>query len=176
MKRFLVIAATVLLVASACQRQATQPLVVPVPPPVATPTAADTATKLAIPAAGAPTTKEAWIALGNDQMDAQRYAEAIIAYQKALELDPNNVDVRVDMGTCYRGVGQSEKALEEYRKGIAINPRHPNAWRNSGVVLSSDLHRNAEAIAAFQKYLEVFPGSPDAAVILGQISTLKAAK
>jgi tetratricopeptide (TPR) repeat protein len=120
-----------------------------------------------------PKNAEAWIALGNAQMDAQLYAEAIIAYQKALELDPKNTNVRVDMGTCYRGVGQPERALEEYQKAIKINPRHPNAYMNSGVVLSYDLHRPKEAIKAFEKYLEVFPTSPNADAIRQEIQKLK---
>lgn len=118
----------------------------------------------------------AWIALGNAQMDAQRFAEAIIAYQRALELDPKNVDVRVDMGTCYRGVSQPEKALEEYRKALKIKPSHPNAHRNSGVVLAYDLNRKAEGIKAFEKYLEVFPGAVDAVQIRQTIEELKGIK
>jgi tetratricopeptide (TPR) repeat protein len=123
-----------------------------------------------------PNNKDAWITLGNAQMDSQRYAEAIISYQRALDLDPKNVDVRVDMGTCYRGVGQPERALEEYKRALKFNPRHANAYRNTGVVLANDLHRNAEAAKAFEKYLEIYPGAPDAAQIQVQIQSLKAAK
>ena len=49
-----------------------------------------------------PKNLQAWIKLGNKSMDAQRFHEAIEAYSKALEIDPKNVNVRVDMGTCYR--------------------------------------------------------------------------
>ena len=133
----------------------------PLPAPMAVPAATDVA---------------GWIRLGNGQMDAQRYAEAIIAYQKALDLDPKNVDVRVDMGTCYRGVGQPERAITEYAKALVMNPRHANANRNMGVVLAYDLGRPAEAALAFQKYLEVYPGAPDKADILSQIATLRAKK
>jgi tetratricopeptide (TPR) repeat protein len=115
----------------------------------------------------------AWIALGNAQMDAQRFAEAISSYQRALNLDPKNVDVRVDMGTCYRGVGQPEKALEEYKKASTINPRHPMAQMNAGVVYAYDLGRKAEAIKSFEKYLELAPNAPNAADIRGEIQKLK---
>jgi tetratricopeptide (TPR) repeat protein len=117
----------------------------------------------------------AWITLGNAQMDAQRYADAIIAYQRALELDPNNVDVRVDLGTCYRGVGQSERAIEEYQKAIKINPRHPNAYLNSGVVYAYDLRRPKDALRSFERYLEVFPQAPNAEAVREEIRKLKAA-
>lgn len=123
-----------------------------------------------------PRNAEAWTALGNAQMDAQRFAEAIISYQRSLELDPKNVNVRVDMGTCYRGVGQPEKAVEEYRKAMKIDPRHINARLNAGVVLAFDLGRRAEAVKEFEKYLELAPNAPNAADIRQEIQKLKAAK
>jgi cytochrome c-type biogenesis protein CcmH/NrfG len=115
----------------------------------------------------------AWIALGNAQMDAQRFAEAIISYQRALDLDPKNVDVRVDMGTCYRGVGQPDKAIAEYKKASTYDPRHPMAHMNSGVVYAFDLGKKAEAIKSFEKYLELAPNAPNAADIRQQIQQLK---
>ena len=115
----------------------------------------------------------AWIALGNAQMDAQRFAEAIISYQRALDLDPKNVDVRVDMGTCYRGVGQPERAIEEYKKGMKYNPRHAMAYLNSGIVYANDLKKNAEALKSFEKYLELAPNAPNAADIRQEIQRLK---
>jgi len=116
---------------------------------------------------------DAWIALGNAQMDAQRFAEAIISYQRALDLDPKNVNVRVDMGTCYRGVGQPERAIEEYKKGSKYDPKHAMAHLNSGIVYAYDLNKKAEAIKSFEKYLELAPNSPNAADIRQQIQILK---
>ena len=154
------------------QGQGGQPVVVP-PVAVKNP---DEVRQLEALARANPNNKDAWITLGNAQMDSQRYAEAIISYQRALDLDPKNVDVRVDMGTCYRGVGQPEKALEEYKRALKLSPRHANAYRNTAVVLANDLHRNAEAAKAFEKYLEVYPGAPDAAQIQMEIQNLKTAK
>ena len=123
-----------------------------------------------------PRNADAWTALGNAQMDAQRFAEAIISDQRSLELDPKNVNVRVDMGTCYRGVGQPEKAIEEYRKSMKIDPRHPMARMNAGVVLAYDLGRSAEAVKEFEKYLELAPNAPNAADIRQEIQKYKALK
>ena len=120
-----------------------------------------------------PKNANAWTALGNALMDAQRFAEAIIAYQRSLDIDPKNVDVRVDMGTCYRGVGQPQRAIEEYQKGMGYNPRHPMAYMNSGVVYAYDLGKKAEAAKAFEKYLELAPNAPNAADIRQEIQKLK---
>jgi len=120
----------------------------------------------------APKSKDAWINLGNVLMDAQRFSEAIDAYEHALTLDPKNVSVRVDLGTCYRGIGKFDKAVEEYRKALKIDSNFPNAHRNLGVVLSNDLHENKQAVQEFQKYIELQPNAPDAAAIKNMIQQL----
>jgi tetratricopeptide (TPR) repeat protein len=155
------------------QGQAGQNQVVVPPPMVKSPQEIQ---QLELLAKANPKNADAWTALGNAQMDAQRFAEAIISYQRSLEIDPKNVNVRVDMGTCYRGVGQPEKAVEEYRKGQKIDPRHAMARMNAGVVLAFDLRRNAEAIKEFEKYLELAPNAPNAADIRQEIQRLKTAK
>ena len=185
MKKPFVAIVAIAFLASACQKQ-NQTLVTPAasspttsaPSGGTAPNPADLSQALAMPAPpdSAPTTKEGWISLGNQQMDAGNYNDAIFAYQRALELDPSNVDVRVDMGTCYRDLGQPQQAIDIYKKALEINPRHPNAWRNSGVVYYYDLHKNAEALAALRKYLEIWPTAPDAAQILQTIATIAAKK
>ena len=119
-----------------------------------------------------PKNAAAWTAWGNALMDAQRFSEAIIAYQRSLELEPNNADVRVDMGTCYHAVGQSDKALEEFGKAIKTSPSHPNAYRNAGVV-NATLGRRAEALKFFEKYLQIVPSGPEAEQIRREVQNLK---
>lgn len=98
-----------------------------------------------------------WINLGNIYFDSYRPEKAIEAYEHALKLAPANADVLTDLGIMYRETGQFDKALESFRKAIAINPRHENAMYNEGVVLSSDLKKPAEAMAAWQRLLEINP-------------------
>ncbi len=117
-----------------------------------------------------------WIRLGNTLMDNRRFAEAVDAYQKALAIDPKNVDVRVDMGTCYRNIGKPDTAVTEYKKALEIDPRHINAHKNLGVVLADDLHDRAGAVKEFEKVLEIAPNEPDAMQIRQMIQQLKEAK
>lgn len=109
-----------------------------------------------------PKNAQAWINLGNTLMDAQRFGDAVDAYEKALALDPKNVPVLVDLGTCYRGIGRSDKAVEHYRKALRVDPSFPNGHRNLGVVLGFDMNKRAEAIQEFKRYLELVPNGPDA--------------
>ena len=106
-------------------------------------------------------------------MDSHRYQEAINAYQKALELDQDKVDVRVDMGTCFKNIGQFNRAVEEYRKALTIDPRHVNAHRNLGVVLGFDLGDKKEAIKELEESLRLSSYGPGADNARKMIEELK---
>ncbi len=164
---------SIAMLAGCPSEQPRQRQTAPPPLPLITP---DQISNLENTAKMSPKNPAGWIALGNALMDSRQFPAAIDAYQKALALDPDNVNVRVDMGTCYRGAGKPEKAIEEYRKAIKIDPRHLNAHRNSGVVLAFDLKKPQDAAKAFEKYLELAPNASDAADIRQTISDLRSGK
>lgn len=108
-------------------------------------------------AAANPDSVPDWINLGNIYFDAFMPDKAIPAYEHALRLAPKNADVLTDLGIMYRETGQFEKAVEYFRRAIAISPRHENAMYNEGVVLSVDLKKKDEAIAAWKRLLDINP-------------------
>lgn len=121
-----------------------------------------------------PGNAEAWIKLGNDLMDGARFDEAIGSYQRALALDPRDVNVRVDMGICYRRTDRSGTAVEEFKKAIAIDPNHVNAHKNLAIVLAYDMKDYKGAIKEFEKALALDPNAADAGRIRMEIDKLKA--
>ncbi len=177
MKKILSIVALLFVVtAFGCQQQKEQKQQMS-PPPMAAPGPSPIEIEqLKAATKNSPKTAQTWISLGDALMDSGRYGEAIDAYQKGLELDPKNVNARVDMGTCYRGVKQFDKAAEEYRKAIKINPNFPTSHRNLAVVLGTDLHRNQDAVKEIQKYLELAPNAPDAADMRQMMQQLSSKK
>jgi len=128
-----------------------------------------------------------WIALGNALYDMNQCARrmgpqqqsgclsAANAYQKALELDPNNVNALVDMGTALWAGGQLEKALTEHRKAIKLDPNQPHAHMNAGITLS-DLGRTKEAIKEFEEYLRLSPNAQNAADVRKMVDNMKAGR
>ena len=114
-----------------------------------------------------------WIQLGNYTMDAGLFKDAITAYEKALSLDPNNTDVRVDSGTSYKEIGNPKKAIEEYNKALKIKPDHAKVLKNSAVVYSYDLNDSKSAINMLEKYLKYYPHAPDKIQILSWLEDLK---
>ncbi len=119
-----------------------------------------------------PLTGEAWVKLGHWHMDAKRFAEAIIAYHKALAINPNDADVLTDLGTCMKEIGEPKQAIEQYRMAIKINPNHPMAHRNMGIVLATDLKDNKNAIKELEKYLNLDPNAADAESVRRYIKDL----
>jgi Flp pilus assembly protein TadD len=110
---------------------------------------------------GAHAANQDWINRGNQMMDSGRFGDAVKAYEKALTQDPKNVNVLVDLGTCYRELGKFKKAVEQFRTAIKIDPSNPNGHRNLGVVLIYNLHENAEGAKELKRYLELVPNGPD---------------
>lgn len=62
--------------------------------------------------------------LGIVYAQAQRYDEAIEAYQQSLELDPKNADAHYNLGLLYERVkSQSERAAWHYRRYLELKPQ-----------------------------------------------------
>ena len=102
-----------------------------------------------------------WIHLGNLYFDAHNAAEAITAYEKALQLKPGNGDVMTDLGTMYRLANQPQRALDLYDQVLAADPSHQNARFNKGVTLAIDLARPADGVAAWR---DLLARNPDAVI------------
>jgi tetratricopeptide (TPR) repeat protein len=75
---------------------------------------------------------ELTVALGNvlfdmgQSSDPASFVEARKYYQRALEMKADDVSVRTDLGLTYYFAQPSDprRAIAEYRKSLAINPRH----------------------------------------------------
>ncbi len=91
-----------------------------------------------------PKDHEALVALGNVLFDIgqkssepARFSEARVYYEKALALKSNDANTRTDLGLTYY-FGQPadpQHAIAEYRRSLAINPRHEPALQNLAAAL-----------------------------------------
>ncbi|QGG48934.1 tetratricopeptide repeat protein [Heliorestis convoluta] len=90
-----------------------------------------------------------WVALGNYRYDMGRflslngnleegedfYRQAVEAYSKALEMDPDDTNVRVDMATAAFYSGISDLAEENFQIAMEKDPQHVIAPLNYGIFL-----------------------------------------
>jgi tetratricopeptide (TPR) repeat protein len=112
--------------------------------------------------------------LGNDYFDTNQPQPAIAAYQKALELDPNNPNILTDQGLMYRQIGWFDKAQANFEKAQKIDPKHEQSLLNLGILYAENLKQPAKAIQAWNRYLELFPTSPNAQRVKATLDELKA--
>ena len=115
-----------------------------------------------------------WAMLGNLYFDTDQPRQAIKAYENSLRLEPGNADVLTDLGIMYRETGDFAAAVESFRKAVQAEPRHENALFNEGVVLYYDLQRREEALAAWQRLLQLNPQArtPDGKAVAEMLTSL----
>jgi Flp pilus assembly protein TadD len=88
---------------------------------------------------------------------ASRYDEAIAAFKKATELQPDNFIAFQQLGTAYHAVGQTELALENYQRATEIRPS-PFALSNMGT-LHHSRGEFAKAVEAYRQAIALRPNS-----------------
>ena len=113
--------------------------------------------------------------LAQSGADRPIWLAATSYYARALEVKSGDPAVTVDMAISYFNAGQTPKAIEAAESVMKTSPDFAPAYFNGGVFYGS-AGRNAEAVAAFEKYLQLDPqgasGKPD--VAREQIASLKA--
>lgn len=115
---------------------------------------------------------EAYIQLGNISYDTGKAQAAVEYYQKALELNPKMSDVRTDMATMYRKLGQFDNAIAELRRVNESDFNHYIAHLNLGIILRDDKKDLPGAKAAWGNFLKVMPGGPQAEQVKQMIAEL----
>lgn len=87
---------------------------------------------------------------------AGKIHEAIVEEEKALEVDPKQVQVHINLIALYGQTAQFEKAEEHYRAAVNLNPHQAEAHYNYGVLLVKQ-GKSAEAEGAFREVVRVNP-------------------
>jgi adenylate cyclase len=78
-------------------------------------------------------------AIGYDSLDARGYGElgfaqlykkhhdeSLTAYERAIELNPNDADILAEMGDALSYAGQSEQAIDLLSRAMRLNPYYPD--------------------------------------------------
>ncbi len=84
-----------------------------------------------------------------------RHEEAISCYDKALEIDPQDVNTWSNKGTALGALGNYEEAIACFDKALEIAPDSSVAWVNKGQVLKM-LSRYESATVCFDKALRCY--------------------
>ena len=76
---------------------------------------------------------------------------AISAYQRALELNPNDADVLNDFGQCLSFAGRATEGVEVVHKAMRLNPHYPDYWVMQLGPIYFDARRYEDAISTLEK-------------------------
>jgi tetratricopeptide (TPR) repeat protein len=93
---------------------------------------------------------------GVDLEKAGRVADAIAEHEKAVELDPEIVQARINLVILYGRLGNFEKAFEHYQAALKTGAPHAELHYNFGV-LAVEKGKIQEAKSAFAKAIELNP-------------------
>lgn len=116
-----------------------------------------------------PKSLEANAGLGRIYFQTKDFKSAAAYFQKAVDIDESNADVRSDLGLTYylREPPDVERAIEEYRKAIEINPAHEGSLQNLCVALN-DMGKREELSKTVEMLRKVNPNNPVIAKFSGK--------
>jgi tetratricopeptide (TPR) repeat protein len=107
-----------------------------------------------------PDSYDALVALGNSNFDASRFEIAEKWYTAALVKNPKDINVRTDLGLTFlfREQQDVDRAIQEFRRSLELNPRHEQTLQNMVVALVKKGDFGA-AETTLSKLREVNPGN-----------------
>jgi cytochrome c-type biogenesis protein CcmH/NrfG len=115
------------------------------------------------------------VQLGNMHFDAERYPEAARWYEEALKLAPKDANVSTDLGVSYYYMNQADRALEQFKYSLSVDPTHTKTLLNQGIVQAFGKQDLKAAGASWQKVIELAPNSQEAAAAKKALDGLKSA-
>ncbi|MDR2785909.1 MAG: tetratricopeptide repeat protein [Treponema sp.] len=86
------------------------------------------------------------------------FAEAVRAYESAVQINPGVESVWYNLGAAYGRLGRQDNALSAYRRAVEVKPDYAAAHRQLGYILSAKGDR-AGAIEAYKRCLLYDPGN-----------------
>ena len=97
-----------------------------------------------------------WYQLGRDYQEKENYSEAVINYEKALAIDPENAEIYNAMGVVYSILGEDELAIQLINEAIRYEPMASHLHNNLGFAYLR-WGRTSEAAGAFHRALKLDP-------------------
>ena len=98
-----------------------------------------------------------WARLGETLLERHQMVDAVVALQRAVELDPTALNF-ANLGSALAGVDRLDESLGALQQAVALAPHWSEAHRGVGAALYS-MGRVDEAIAAFERALAEDPAN-----------------
>ncbi len=99
---------------------------------------------------------EDWFNKGKALYAQAKYGEAVTAFDKAIEIDPQHYGAWAKKADCLTAVGRDEEAIEAAERAIEIDPQDTGPWAYKACALRH-LGRYEEALSAIDRAVEIDP-------------------
>lgn len=90
-------------------------------------------------------------------IDNGKYDEALALIVKGMKKFPNDTKLSELQGAAYHKSGRTSEFVASLKEQLAKNPNDKINWFNLGVLLSSDEATKSEALAAYEKVMQLDP-------------------
>jgi cytochrome c-type biogenesis protein CcmH/NrfG len=114
--------------------------------------------------------------LGMLYKSAHQFKDAEDYFQKSLQADPKNPNVRTDLATCLYLTGDTDGAIAELQKTLTYDPKHAGALMNLGIIEYKSKNDTKAAVAAWEKLLKLHPDFEQKELVQHMIDQAKHAK
>src|SRR6202158_3144771 len=115
-----------------------------------------------------PSLKDGWYDLGLAYAGANRHADAIGAFRKQIELEPNHKHANGDLAMELQQTGKTDEAITAYRKQLETAPYEKATHKSLGLLLAQ-LGRDADARTELEAAAAIPPDDPETKMALAQV-------
>jgi tetratricopeptide (TPR) repeat protein len=113
------------------------------------------------------------VELANIDFDQKQYDDAISLYKKALEIRPDALNVRTDMGTAMFYLNRYDDAIATFKQTLVSSPNDAQTLFNLGVAMLHGKNDPQGALQYWDKLVETNPNHPQAQFVKEQIKKLR---
>src|ERR1700675_4353183 len=112
--------------------------------------------------------RDGWYDLGLAYAGANRHADAIGAFRKQIELDPNHKHANGDLAMELQQTGKTDEAVAAYRKQLETAPYEKATHKNLGLLVAP-VGRGAEARTELEAAAAIPPDDPETKLARAQV-------
>lgn len=112
-----------------------------------------------------------WIRLGNVFDKQDRNKEAVDAYRKAIEIDPDNAQNWHELGNIHFKMANYDEAIEAFNKAIELDPAFGWAYCNLALTLVTQ-GKPVQAIPLYRKSIELLVDDKDRAMAWNRLGNV----
>ena len=103
-----------------------------------------------------PSSRVIWSFLGAASAQSGQNRRAVVAYNQATKLNPQDAGSHYSMGVALQSLGQVDDAISAYKKAIANQPHHADAYNNLGNAYTFKNDLDA-ALTAYKRAIAIKP-------------------